>query len=1068
MMRRMIFVFAVSLIFMGSVGPVFGQDRCKTPLFITRGVSPNVLIMFDSSGSMSNIIWLDEFDPMTDYSKPLLPQGKTVVFARETGNCFPDNHRVTYQTSRGRVKLRYRNYTSPTEICSGSGYQTQWSEADGYFYFDRDKGEFIDEDDYDPGDPDHIKAFLPYASYSLDEEDTGQYSTWYNYNYLNWIFYHSTQAQRDGLKAMHDDPAKRDLLTRILTAKRAVKEIVKSTRDVRFGLMRFDGSSGGKVEATIPSGTDDLNAAIDGIWAGGYTPLAEALEDAWDYFSDDKESPIEYWCQKNFVILMTDGLPTRDSNDLSGYIKKDWDGDSGGTEANGWKSDETARYPGDGSDYLDDIAYYIYQHDARPDLQYGDEKRNIVTYTIGFTISSQLILDTAFNGSGLHGQEVEWNNPDSPLYHRYFYTAGDFEGLRGALGQALREILMSISSGTAGAVVSTATSTNDLIFRASFHPMGWKGFLEAFDLTDSLEVDNDIPRWEAAQLLNAMDLEGRSVWTALKSLKGIDSKVEFTKANVETTDADNKQLFQLLNAGNDNTGKAVIDFIRGNKVEDFRDRNGHRLGDIIHSTPVVAGSPGWYFNDPSYIEFRRTNRSRERMLYVGANDGMLHAFYVDDPNGGKEAWAFIPNNLLGRLNVLTSPNYNDCHEYFVDLTPTVADVFIDPDGQGGQLQPQWRTLLIGGEREGGSAYFALDVTDPKPDQFQPKWEFSDSRLGESRSIPAVERIDLGENERDRWLAFVGNGFNNDNGEGYLFAIDLESGGNLAGTPLPISSDTPNILTSPIAVDINGDDYADSVFTADLFGKVYRVDITQQGASKTYKPVDSAKWEARAIFRARDRDGQIQPITQPVGLSFYCKSCSDRKCQNLMIYFGTGRYLTTDDKNLNQTSLQSFYAIKDEFSGVTRDDVGMKNRTLSEDCEQVPDPCAIKGWYVDLRPGERVSSRPLVLGGLVFFLTFIPDDDPCEAGGRTYLYYREFDTGCVPNWTVFGKDEDPDGEGGTRPVGRIEIGPGYASEILYYAKTQDMLIQTSDRRIHREKATPFREGIEKYSWREVFY
>jgi hypothetical protein len=94
------------------------------------------------------------------------------------------------------------------------------------------------------------------------------------------------------------------------------------------------------------------------------------------------------------------------------------------------------------------------------------------------------------------------------------------------------------------------------------------------------------------------------------------------------------------------------------------------------------------------------------------------------------------------------------------------------------------------------------------------------------------------------------------------------------------------------------------------------------------------------------------------------------------------------------------------------------------------------------------------------------NDPCGAGGTTYLYYREFDTGCVPNRTVFGEDPDPDGD--ARPVGRIPIGPGYASEIFYYAKTQEMLIQTSDRTVHSRRVNLLRGGIENYGWREVFY
>jgi type IV pilus assembly protein PilY1 len=330
---------------------------------------------------------------------------------------------------------------------------------------------------------------------------------------------------------------------------------------------------------------------------------------------------------------------------------------------------------------------------------------------------------------------------------------------------------------------------------------------------------------------------------------------------------------------------------------------------------------------------------------------MLHAFHVDGLAGGNEAWAFIPYNLLGKLRGLMSPDYADCHEYFA--APKVADVFIDPDGAGAGRR-QWRTLLIGGEREGGTAYFALDVTEPGWNQFKPLWEFSDLRMGESWSVPAVARIRLG--DQDKWLGFVGNGFNNSDRRGYLLAIDLETGANLRD-PLPVSLESPNVVASPRAVDINGDDYADSVFAGDLQGKVWRLDVTNQtGTPKTYEPLDPAEWVIQEMFETSSG----QPVIQSVGLSFYCAGPADQQCQNLMIYFGTGKFLTVDDKT--DDTLQSFYAIKDEFGGITREDMGMRNRTTADDCRVVEDPGDARGWYVDLlRPGERVSSPPPCAG-----------------------------------------------------------------------------------------------------------
>jgi type IV pilus assembly protein PilY1 len=688
-------------------------------------------------------------------------------------------------------------------------------------------------------------------------------------------------------------------------------------------------------------------------------------------------------------------------------------------------------------------------------MQEVDEVRNIITYTIGFSRANRLLLETAFNGNGFHGRESEWADPESPLYHKYFYTAYDYDGLRKAIREAMRGILVSPSSGTGAAVVSTGNRTDDLLIRASFHPTGWRGFLDAFELTEDQTFDPARARWKAGELLAERDPGDREVFTVLRSVTGLNEKLAFTEVNATRTDVDNQPLYKLLNAQTEQEGNDIIGFIRGTDGDGLRERDGSKLGDIVHSTPVTVGPANGYFNDVQYLHFKRQQASRERMVYVGANDGMLHAFYVDGAQGGSEAWAFIPNSLLGKLKNLTLPDYDSCHEYFVDLTPTVTDVLVDLHGAGTR---EWRTLLIGGEREGGKSYFALDVTTPS--RFAPLWEFSDEplgRLGESWSIPAIERVDLG--ETDRWLAFVGNGFNNRDGQGYLFAIDLETGESFM-EPIPLGGGSSNVLASLRAVDINGDGYGDSLFAGDLAGRMWKFDITNQIEDpETYRPLDTANWQSHVLFETLEK----QPIISPVGLSFYCSNSIDRTCENLMVYFGTGKFLTTEDKT--DKALQSFYAVKDEFVDITRGE--MANRTAASDCETQPDPYQTKGWYVDLlTPGERVSSSPLVIGELVFFLTFLPEEDPCGAGGTARLYYREFDTGCVPEKTVFAEDADP-GEG-ERPEGKIVIGPGYAPEIVYCAKTEEMVIQTSDREVHRLAVSLRRSGIENYSWREVLY
>ncbi len=228
----------------------------------------------------------------------------------------------------------------------------------------------------------------------------------------------------------------------------------------------------------------------------------------------------------------------------------------------------------------------------------------------------------------------------------------------------------------------------------------------------------------------------------------------------------------LFDAGNSTLAcREIIDWVRGKEGWiKGRDRDGWTLGDIVYSTPVVVQQPtlastpsgaagncgtactgGCDCSSPTnscrkkcFYCFRECQSTRKRMIYVGANDGMVHAFvagkrndaqqkWVSDPaldsDIGRELWAYIPSNVLTKLKELARPTYgieSGCvHRFMVDLSPQAWEVYIDPTGAGIEANRQWRTVLIGGERGGGDVYFALDVTDP--DNPSVLWEFSTLR-----------------------------------------------------------------------------------------------------------------------------------------------------------------------------------------------------------------------------------------------------------------------------------------------------------------------------------------------------
>ena len=997
MKRPLILSFLVLFFIIGGTSHISAM-KCEVPPFISQVLEPNILIIFDTSGSMANAIWIDSYDRSINHSERHLPaEDDQIIFAREKGSCFPDHNRISYHSSRRRVKLRYKKAESnSTDICSGDSYYTQWSDTEGYFYFNREEGKFIDKEDYERWNPKHIRVFLPYATYSVDPgSDTGAYTTWYEHDYLNWLFYDSDQADRDALKGQHDDPEQRALLTRILVAKKVVKDLVETTEDVRFGLMSFNGSQGGSLEAKVSSDKQPVLDAVDGVWASGYTPLAEALEDAWDYFSDESKSPIQYWCQKSFVILMTDGYPTRDANNL-GSLKGDWDNDHGG-------GSEENLYPGNGSDYLDDIAYYIYQHDSLPDLE---EEQNIYTYTIGFTVVNPLLKDAAFNGNGLAGLQSEWDNPGSLHYHRYFYTATNYPELKEALSAAINEIIKKISSGTAVSVFSSSSRTDNRLFRAKFHPEQWRGYLVAFRLPYK---KGNLPLWDAGIKLKDRDPADRYIFTAMDDEPGIgirmNRKVLFTEENSATIDANNQKISDLLGAANDAEAKKIIRYIRGSSERGFRERNGWKLGDIAHSTPVVS----------------------DNRVYVGANDGMLHAF---DINTGDEVWAFIPNNLLGKLKDLTREDY--CHEFFVDLSPVLTRL---------RRGTESRTILICGERGGGDAYFALDVNGDEP---IPLWEFREGELGESWSIPFIGRVRIGESG-GKWAAFFGSGFENKPPKGNLYAIGVEEG-NIIGK-VELNGPPGDPLNSPRAIDSDDDGFLEFLYTGDLGGRVFKVNFDS----------DPARWLKKLLFTTESG----QPISIPMSLAFY-----DADPNHLFVYFGTGKYYTVDDR-MDPTT-QSFYAIKDNGVPVTWEN--LTNQTSG--CSSAEES---QGWYIDFieNSGERVTASSLVAGGIVFFTTFEPDiKDPCKSGGTARLYAVQYDTGCAPASPVLditgdGKVDEGDMIGGNVPRSMI-IGYGLPSDIIFNPADNQIIIQTSDTTVHAITVELLGERIEIHTWRQVIH
>ena len=440
---------------------------------------------------------------------------------------------------------------------------------------------------------------------------------------------------------------------------------------------------------------------------------------------------------------------------------------------------------------------------------------------------------------------------------------------------------------------------------------------------------------------------------------------------------------------------------------------------------------GW--PDPSYSKFKAIHKDREPIVYVGANDGMLHGFSAKD---GREVIGYVPAAIFSTgaksgLHYFTSPDFK--HEYLVDGTPAISDVFIRSRVSANQ---EWRTVLLSTLRGGGRGLFAIDVTDPeKFNESSAKslvlWEFNnshDEHLGYTFSKPVLARMNNG-----RWAAILGNGYEDTatdetGGQAQLFIIYLDGGLDGKWTEgrdyhrLTTGVGSPgkrNGLASPAVVDLDGDAHADRVYAGDLEGNMWVFDLSSRIPSE-WRVKGEGISRPMPLFRATDSAGNPQPITvepQVIRQQKFPPSSPP----NLMVFFGTGQYMYEADKSTKEP--QTFYGVWDRGDlNLTRENLVAQKILLetqsAEGKGRVTDPDLevdyfwIKrkdyGWFLDLpTQGERVVGDPKVRYDTVYFNTLIPDPQSCGFGGTGWMMsVVTFNGGSPPEETpAFDFNED---------------------------------------------------------------
>lgn len=604
------------------------------------------------------------------------------------------------------------------------------------------------------------------------------------------------------------------------------------------------------------------------------------------------------------------------------------------------------------------------------------------------------------NGNSKPDLTTEWDvNGDSDPDN--YYAATNPAELFTALNATFSNIINTAASSSSAAANSTNIQTNTLLYQAKFSSNDWSGNLFAYPVQTGGTLGSQY--WDASTLIPSAS--SRTILTYNGS-NGVAFDSSGCSAQTSSTISSAEALSLNTNKYGivDNQCANRISWISGNTVPGMRSRT-NVLGDIVNSDPIFSYNEDFGYSSlpaatgaekTSYAGYVSGKATRAPMIYVGANDGMLHAFRADTGNSqsGVEQFAYVPadNFTNHKLSNLTDLNYT--HEYYVDGTVTISDAY---------LSGSWKTILVGGLNFGGKSIYALDISNPTSmNAGKVLWEYSDANdLGYTYSQPQIVRLNDG-----NWYAIFGNGYNSSNNSSYLYLVDLSSGiAQKISAGVAGSWTTSTGLSTPVTYDSNGDKIVDYVYAGDLQGNLWKFDLSS---------ASSSGWglgnSGNPLFIAKDSFGNTQPISTKPTLGGNTQTGS-----GVLIYVGTGIYLQTSD--ITNTSKQTFYTVWDNFSTAsitTRSQLqeqtvlytgavnGISARSTSANSV---DYTSVKGWYMDLPlSGERVISPAKLVnkGGVdrVLFITTIPSSDACNPNGTSWLMEMASQTGAVPSSIVF--------------------------------------------------------------------
>ncbi|MHC8413120.1 pilus assembly protein [Pseudomonas sp. Hz4] len=1009
--------------------PTYAFTPSDSPLLSAAAVAPNVMLLLDDSGSMNNIIWAAGFDPTV--ARP------TVIICLSNGSC-----------SKGRELDM-----TDTNIALSSLTRGKCSKEWYGFYNNSSSG------------PDSLCLKLP--------DPVGSENTRYTANYLSYLISLANHSDRD----FTDGSIPNDY--RINVARNVSKVLVAGNRALRIGLSTFNlavgnhKNDGGYIARSVTdlsavSGTvtqaqanTNYNALIDSIdelSAEANTPLAEAYYEITRYFRGmapynnstptTYTSPIQYRCQKNYGVVITDGLPTYDrtfpTNDPLGASRlPNWDGIS---------SNDGDNLSGDGEGdtlYLDDIAKFAFDIDMRSTgtdaagkswNEVDFPKQNMNTYTVGFAVANQMLLDAATYGQG-----------------RY-YQASDSAELVSALAAALSDLTAKAGSGGSGVASGTTLASNSTYFQTTYDPKDWRGTIKSLGFTSAGAVNMAAVLWTTdATIVPGATAPTYQSWNTLTN-----SAVTLAYGNFSPV----QQISLSQNLPIGITGIDLVEWSKGTNKTGLKVRS-VLLGDIINS-PLVLAAPtdqtaSDLVGDTAYSTYLATKAANmNASLVVNANDGFVNV--VNSANGVRR-YAYMPSSVLPSLGLIADTNYINgvSHKFLVDGQVAVFDA---------QLNSAWKTLALGGTGAGGRTFYALQLFDASAGNVtKALWEISApstantanvfNDLGYAYARPEVARLADG-----RWAAFISNGYGSNSGVAALYVVDIRDG-SLIKKIVVDGAETTNGLSS-VKLRVNSQNVVQAAYGGDLKGRLWKFDL-----SATAPESWDLAFSRKPLFTTAG--GVTQPITaQPL--------LADNSLGGKEVFFGTGKFNETADKT--NKDLQAFYAVWDAEGGsgqittsslqaqaVTGVFSGSSGQFITTSQNEVTYP-AKKGWYLPLvynnvLTGERVINQAnLVFGRIVFTTASVDTTDPCASSGTGKLVELDAFSGKMLNYAVLDTNGD----------GLVDIKDSISSGVFFTGgiPTLNAIVNNASRKIVSDSGggvnslveKPGGGGSRRIMWRQI--